>query len=332
MMRSSLTLKRGTAVQIGLFVLALLAATPLLVSDNYYLHVLTMAFIFVILAASLDLLVGVAGLLSLGHTAFFGIGAYVSALATIHLGTGFWIDLPLAGASAALLALLLGLAILNVRGHRFVISTIAISELGRLVAYNWTSVTGGQIGLSLPKTAPISTPFGPLSFASPTVMYYLIGAIALASTLVIYRIALSTVGLGMKGLRENDNLAEAVGVDTRSMATIAFVVSAFFAGVAGALYAHFMSFVSPDLFYFSYMTTMLVMVILGGKGTIIGPAYGALIFTIVPESLRVASEYRLIIFGALLALLAVAFPGGLAQLFQDAASKRGRGAELVDQR
>lgn len=332
MTRLSLASRRGAAVQVGLLMLVLLAAAPLMVNDNYYLHVLTMAFIFVILAASLDLLIGVAGLLSLGHAAFFGLGAYVAALASIHLGTGLWIDLPLAGASAALLALLLGLAILNVRGHRFVISTIAISELGRLVAYNWTSVTGGQIGLSLPKTLSIGTPFGPLSYDSPTVMYYLIAAVALASTAIIYRIASSTVGLGMKGLRENDNLAEAVGVNTRLMATVAFVVSAFFAGVAGALYAHFMSFVSPDLFYFSYMTTMLVMVVLGGKGTIIGPAYGALIFTILPEGLRVASEYRLIIFGALLALLAVAFPGGLAGLFLHAGSKRDEEAELVDQR
>lgn len=324
--------KRGGLTQAILLVLVVVAVVPLFVSDSYYLHVLTMAFIFVVLAVSLDLLVGVAGLLSLGHTAFFGLGAYVSALATIHLGTGFWIDLPLAGASAALVALILGFAILNVRGHRFVISTIAVSELGRLVAYNWTSVTGGQIGLSLPKTESMSTPFGALSFSSPIVMYYLLAAIALASTFAIYRIASSTIGLGMRGLRENDNLAEAVGVDTRSMATIAFVVSAFFAGVAGALYAHFMSFVSPDLFYFSYMTTMLVMVILGGKGTIIGPAFGALIFTILPESLRIASEYQLIIFGALLALLAVAFPGGLAQLFKNITSSRSKEAELVDQR
>jgi branched-chain amino acid transport system permease protein len=163
-------------------------------------------------------------------------------------------------------------------------------------------------------------------------MYYVMAVIALVSTLVIYRIASSTVGLGMRGLRENDNLAEAVGIDTHFMATIAFVVSAFFAGIAGALYAHFMSFVSPDLFYFSYMTTMLVMIILGGRGTIIGPAFGALIFTILPEGLRVASEYRLIIFGALLALLAVAFPGGLAHLFKNILSRGDKEAEFVDQR
>jgi branched-chain amino acid transport system permease protein len=331
-MTKQLNRKRNAMIGAGLAMLVLIFATPILITDHYYLHVLTMAFVFVILAVSLDLLIGVAGLLSLGHTAFFGLGAYVSALSTIHLGTGFWIDFALAGLSAALVALLLGFAILNVRGHRFVISTIALSELCRLVAYNWTSVTGGQIGLSLPKSAAIGTPFGPISFSSPTVMYYLAAIVALVSTFAIYRVASSTVGLSMKGLRENDRLAEAVGVNTRSMATIAFVVSAFFAGVAGALYAHFMAFVSPDLFYFSYMTTMLVMVVLGGKGTIVGPAFGALIFTIVPEGLRVANEYRLIIFGALLALLAVAFPGGLAQLVQNFVSRRDREADVVDRR
>ena len=119
----------------------------------------------------------------------------------------------------------------------------------------------------------------------------------------------------MQALRENERLAEASGIDTRRVATLAFVVSASFAGVAGALYAHYAGFVSPDLFYFSYTTTMLIMVFLGGKGTIFGPMVGAVLFTIIPEALRVAADYRLMIFSAILLLLVVFAPKGLAGLF-----------------
>ena len=214
--------------------IAVIAIVPLLTNDSYYQHVHTMSIIFVTLHVSLDLLIGVAGILSLGHTAFFGVGAYTAALATIYLEAGFWTDLLLSGVVASVLALLLGFAILNVRGHRFVISTIAFSELCRLVAYNWTSVTGGQIGLSIPKALVFSAPWGSVSLTSATATYYVIGGFALVSTLVIQRVAGSRVGLGMKALRENDRLADALGVNTRGTATIAFATSAFFAGIAGA--------------------------------------------------------------------------------------------------
>jgi branched-chain amino acid transport system permease protein len=124
----------------------------------------------------------------------------------------------------------------------------------------------------------------------------------------------SPVGWRMLALRENERLAEASGVDTRRIATTAFVSSAFFAGLGGALYAHYTGFVSPDLFYFTSTTTMLIMVFLGGKGTIIGPVIGAVLFTILPEALRVAANYRLMIFSLILLLLVVFAPEGLMGL------------------
>jgi branched-chain amino acid transport system permease protein len=295
--------------------LAVFLAVPLILDNGYFMHIAVMALIFVILAVSLDIVLGLAGLLSLGHTAFYAVGAYVAALMAIHWGTSFWINIFVAAAVAGVLAYLLGLVVLNVRGHRFVITTIAFAELGRLVAYNWTEVTGGQIGLPGIPQPTLNIPGLPdFIFNTQSSFYYLAGAIALAAILLAKWISRSPLGWSMEALRENERLAEALGINTRVIAITAFVTGACLAGVAGTMYAHFITFVSPDLFYFGVMTTVLLMVVLGGKGTVIGPVVGAIIFTVIPEGLRIASEYRLIVFGTLLIILVMGFPGGLAQL------------------
>ena len=302
--------------RLGLLVIAAsLLILPILTGPDYYLHVAITALIFVILATSLDLLVGVSGLLSLGHTAFFAIGAYTAALMFLRWGLPLWVNLFAGGALAAAIAGALGVVMLGVRGHRFVIITIAFAEIGRLVAYNWTDVTHGQVGLPGIR-APILSLFGwTVDFGQRPNYYYLALLITSLCVALMWRLVHSPLGWAMQALRENERLAEACGVGTRRVATMAFVISAFFAGMAGALYAHYAGFVSPDLFYFSYTTTMLIMVFLGGKGTIFGPVLGAVIFTIVPEALRVAQDYRLMIFSLCLLLLVVFAPNGLAGLW-----------------
>jgi branched-chain amino acid transport system permease protein len=302
---------RFAALSVGIVLLCL----PWLLGSDYYLHVAIISLVFVILATSLDLLVGVSGLLSLGHTAFFAFGAYAAALLYLHYGIPLWITLFASGAFAALIAWLLGLLVLNVRGHRFVITTIVFAEIGRLIAYNWTELTHGQIGLPGIRPPKLAIPgLVTIDFEWRPAYYYLALCVAAVCVLIIWRIAHSPIGWRMLALRENERLAEATGVDTRRIATTAFVASAFFAGVAGSLYAHYTGFVSPDLFYFTYTTTMLIMVFLGGKGTIIGPVVGAVLFTILPEALRVAADYRLMIFSLILLLLVVFAPDGLAGL------------------
>jgi branched-chain amino acid transport system permease protein len=316
--------RRSTRIRWTLLLLAaILLILPRLVGIDYYLHVAIVCLVFVILAVSLDLLVGYCGLLSLGHTAFFAFGAYAAALLYLHFGAPLWITLFASGAFAALIAWLLGLLVLGVRGHRFVITTIIFAEIGRLIAYNWTDVTHGQVGLPGIRP-PVLSIWGVLeiNFASRAAYYYLALAITTVCVAVMWRIAHSPIGWRMVALRENERLAEANGIDTRGIATTAFVVSAFFAGVAGSLYAHYTGFVSPDLFYFTYTTTMLIMVFLGGKGTIVGPIVGAVLFTILPEALRVAADFRLMIFSAILLMLVVFAPEGLAGLFNRLTSRR----------
>jgi branched-chain amino acid transport system permease protein len=161
-----------------------------------------------------------------------------------------------------------------------------------------------------------------IDFASRPAYYYLALFVTVACVAIIWRISNSPVGWRMLALRENERLAEASGVDTQRIATTAFVVSAFFAGLAGSLYAHYNGFISPDLFYFSYTTTMLIMVYLGGKGTIIGPVIGAVLFTILPEALRVTANFRLMIFSLILLLLVVFAPEGLVGLIGKFSKRR----------
>jgi len=304
---------------------------PWLVGTDYYLHIAIMSLVFVILATSLDILVGYSGLLSLGHTAFFAFGAYAAALLYLHFGIPLWGTLFAGGAVAALIAWVLGLLILNVRGHRFVITTVVFAECGRLVAYNWTSLTNGQIGLSGIRPPVLDIPGLPrIDFNSRAAYYYLALAVATICVTIILRIVQSPIGWRMLALRENERLAEANGVNTRQISTIAFVSSAFFAGVAGALYAHYTGFISPDLFYFSYTTTMLIMVFLGGKGTIIGPVIGAVAFTILPEALRVTADFRLMTFSLILLLLVVFAPDGLVGLFDRLRSRHASARKVAD--
>ncbi len=294
---------------------ALLLLLPWLIGSDYYLHIAIISLVFVILAASLDLLVGYSGLLSLGHAAFFGFGAYAAALLFLNFGCPLWITLFASGCFAAAVAWLLGLLVLNVRGHRFVIVTIVLAEIGRLVAYNWTDLTHGQVGLPGIRPPVLAIPGLPrIDFASRPAYYYLALIVAAGCVMLIWRITQSPIGWRMLALRENERLASACGIDTQRIAITSFVVSAFFAGLAGALYAHYTGFVSPDLFYFSYTTTMLIMVFLGGKGTILGPVIGAVLFTILPEALRVTANLRLMAFSLILLVLVVFAPEGLVGL------------------
>jgi branched-chain amino acid transport system permease protein len=304
---------RRAAWAVGALVLL---AAPFVLGQGYELHLLIIAAIFTILASSLSLLVGYAGLLSLGHAAFFGLGAYVSALLFLRAGVPMWGGLVAAAAVCAVAAWLVGGLVLKVRGNRFIITTVAFAEIMHLIAVNAVDLTRGQMGLDGVAAPKLTIPgIGTIDFSNKTAFYFLALAMAVLCVGTVARIVRSPIGWGLAALRENENLGEAVGVSAFRHAMIAFVVGGFFAGIAGALYAHYMQFVSPDLFLFSYTTTMLVMVVIGGKTTISGPIVGALIFTMLPEYLRVASDFRLVLLGAILLIAILVFPNGLVSLW-----------------
>jgi branched-chain amino acid transport system permease protein len=298
-------------VRAGGAVLAALAllTLPFWLTSAYYLHVAIMAGIFTILALSLNLLLGYTGQLSLGHAAFFGIGAYTSALLALKLEWPFWVGLPAAALAAGLAGWAIGRLALKVRGAYFVLVTISFAGVISLVSVNWMELTNGPLGLPAVPAPELAR----ISFRTKSAYYYLILLAAAVAYLVCHRLVHSRLGRAFLALRENEALAESVGVDPVRTLVVAAVVSAAMAGVAGSLYAHYTRFVSPEVFLFSYTVTMVIMVVAGGKGTLLGPVIGALLFTVLPEALReaMAWQWQMLAYGVLLVLLVYFLPRGI---------------------
>jgi branched-chain amino acid transport system permease protein len=298
-------------VRAGGAVLAALAllTLPFWLTSPYYVHVTIMAGIFTILALSLNLLLGYTGQLSLGHAAFFGIGAYTSSLLALKLEWPFWIGLPAAALAAGLAGWAIGRLALKVRGAYFVLVTISFAGVISLVSVNWMELTNGPLGLP---GVPAPELAG-LSFRTKSAYYYLVLLAAAVAYLVCHRLVHSRLGRAFLALRENEALAESVGVDPVRTLVLATVVSAAMAGVAGSLYAHYTRFVSPEVFLFSYTVTMVIMVVAGGKGTLLGPVIGALLFTVLPEALReaMAWQWQMLAYGVLLVVLVYFLPRGI---------------------
>jgi branched-chain amino acid transport system permease protein len=283
---------------------------PLWVANPYHLHVLIMAGIFTILALSLNLLLGYTGQLSLGHAAFFGIGAYTSALLSLPpLEWSFWLALPAAALAAGLAGWAIGRLALKLRGAYFVLVTISFAGVISLVSINWMQLTNGPLGL--PGVPPPT--LGPWTLRTKTTYWYLVLAGAAVAYLICRRLVYSRIGRAFVALRENEPLAESVGIDGTRYLVLAAVVSAAMAGVGGSLYAHYTRFVSPEVFLFSYTVTMVIMVIAGGQGTLAGPMVGALLFTALPEALReaVAWQWQMLAYGFVLILCVFFLPRGI---------------------
>jgi branched-chain amino acid transport system permease protein len=282
---------------------------PLWLQSPYHVHVAIMAGIFGVLAMSLNLLLGYTGQLSLGHAAFFGIGAYASALLTLRLDWSFWPALAVAVAVAALAGFFIGRLALKLRGAYFVLVTISFAGVISLVSVNWIELTNGPLGLPGVPAPEI----GPWSLRTKTAYYYLVLAAVGLSYLVCRRLVRSRIGRALVALRENEPLAESVGVDVTHYLVLAAVISAAMAGLGGSLYAHYTRFVSPEVFLFTYTVTMVIMVVAGGKGTLAGPLVGAVLFTVLPEALRAAAswQWQMLAYGVLLVLLVFFLPRGI---------------------
>jgi branched-chain amino acid transport system permease protein len=301
---------RARAALAGLALLTL----PIWLASPYHLHVVIMAGIFTILALSLNVLLGYTGQLSLGHAAFFGIGAYTSSLLALKLEWSFWLGLPAAALLSGLAGWAIGRLALKLRGAYFVLVTISFAGVISLVSVNWMELTNGPLGLP-----GVPAPELPgLSFRTKPAYYYLVLLAAAGAYLVCHRLVHSRVGRAFLALRENEALAESVGVDPTRTLVVAAVVSAALAGVAGSLYAHYTRFVSPEVFLFSYTVTMVIMVVAGGKGTLAGPVVGAVLFTVLPEALReaMAWQWQMLAYGVLLVLLVFFLPRGIVPALQ----------------
>lgn len=297
-----------------LLALATAATAPAWVWNPYHLHTLIMAGIFAVLALSLNLLLGYTGQLSLGHAAFFGIGAYATGLLTVKLEWSPWIGLLAAVVLPGAAGYVIGRLALKLRGAYFVLLTISFAGCVSLVSVNWMDLTNGPLGLPGVPPLEIALPgIPPLSLRTKPAFYYVVLAAVALSYLVCLALIRSRVGRALVALRENETLAASVGIDGTHYLVLAAVVSAAMAGFGGGLYAHYTRFVSPEVFLFTYTVTMVIMVVAGGKGTLAGPIVGAVLFTVLPEALRAAAswQWQMLLYGVLLVGVLFFMPEGI---------------------
>jgi branched-chain amino acid transport system permease protein len=307
--------------RVGAGAVVVVAGTaPFWVWNPYHLHTLIMAGIFAVLALSLNLLLGYAGQLSLGHAAFFGIGAYASALLTLKLEWSPWLGLLAAILLPALAGFGIGWLALKLRGAYFVLLTISFAGVVSLVSVNWMDLTNGPLGLPGIPPVDLALPgLGAVSLRSKGAYYYLVLAAVILAYAACHRLVHSRAGRALVALRENETLAESVGIDSTHYLVLAAVVSAGMAGAGGGLYAHYTRFVSPEVFLFTYTVTMVIMVVAGGKGTLAGPVVGAVIFTVLPEALRAVTswQWQMLLYGLLLIATLVFLPRGIVPELSD---------------
>jgi branched-chain amino acid transport system permease protein len=307
--------------------IAVLASVPLWLHDFYLLHVMITTGIFIIAAMSLNLLLGFTGQLSLGHVAFFGIGAYTSALVSlgfeIHvlpqvtIGLApqpVWLAMLSGIAFAGLIGYAIGKLSFRVRGAYFVIVSISFAEVVRLIAVNWVELTQGPMALNNIPALTLGVGSFELSFLRKPAFYLFVLAAVVVCYIIIARLVNSRAGRAMIALRENESLAMSVGIDVTHYLVVATMVSAAIAGLAGALYTHYIRIVDPDIFLFIYTVIMVIMVITGGKGTLAGPIVGGALFGFLPEVLRafaIEPETQWIIYGVLMVLVVYFLPQGI---------------------
>lgn len=259
-------------------------------ASRYLIYLANLSGIAIIGALGINLLTGYTGQVSLGHAAFLAIGAYTAAILSSRFGIPFWILLPLSGISAAISGLLIGIPSLRLRGLYLVITTLAFQFIVEHVIYRWESLTYGDNGIAL------ATPeLAGLMLDSDRRFYYLVIVVVVLSVMTIKNITRARVGRAFQAIRDRDITAETMGINLTNYKLLAFTVSSFYAGMAGALYAYYMAYISPDHFSLMVSIHYVAMIIVGGMGSVLGSIFGAIFITLLPEVLgvftRMAGEF-----------------------------------------
>ena len=298
--------------------LVALAAFPLVIADPYLIHLGVLALMHATVATTWNLLCGYAGIFSMGHQAFFGVGAYTSALLAMRLGLSPWAGMPLGGAGAAMLSLLIAVPTLRLRAAPYVaIATLGFAEVCRLVAQNLVGLTRGEMGLNgIPGLPPIRTMDLQINFYSRTSFYYLMLLIFGASFAVAYGIVRSPFGLALKAIRESQDAAEALGVNHARSKILIFGISSGMAGIVGAFYSHYIQVLTPSsVLALPMMVEVVAMTLIGGLGTILGPVIGSIALTFGLEYLRFLGDYRMLLYGLALVPVIIFMPQGVVRRF-----------------
>ncbi len=290
-------------------VLAFALLFPFIFS-TYQTNIMITALMYVMLGLGLNIVVGVAGLLDLGYVAFYAVGAYSYALLNLHYGLGFWTVLPIGGLLAALFGIVLGFPVLRLRGDYLAIVTLGFGEIIRLILENWNEFSRGPSGIS---NIPRPGFFGmEMSLENAILYLYFLMLILVGLTIfIVNRLQNSRIGRAWFALREDEIACQAMGIDKTRTKLTAFALGAMWAGMVGVIFAAKTTFVNPASFTFLESAIILCIVVLGGMGSIVGVILGALILILLPEYMRAFSDYRMLVFGAVLVGMMVFRPQGI---------------------
>jgi len=289
----------------------MLIAVPFVAPNLYIVSLVNLFLIYLILIASLNLVMGYCGQISLGHAGFFGLGAYASGILNAKLGLSAWLGLPAAALAGALGAFLIGLPALRLKGHYLAMATVGFNAILLVLFNELIPLTGGPNGL----LGIGSFEIGGLSLNTDDRVFWVLWAVSLFCILAIANLVDSRMGRSLRALGDAERGAASLGIDTYRQKLVTFTIAGALAGIAGSLYAHVNLYVSPETFSVWNSILLLVMVALGGTGRLWGAVIGAFIIIVVPQSLLDYADYEFLIFGVAMLVVLIAFPGGIAGLF-----------------
>lgn len=292
--------------------LVLLLVLPHFVASPYVMRLINLAGVYIIAVIGFNVLYGLCGLISFGQAGFFAIGAYAVGVSTVTYGLPAYVGFILAILLSTVFGLLVGFPTLRLKGHYLIVATIAFGEIVRQIALNWQPVTNGYDGLM---GIPPFSFFG-IPIAGDKAVYYVILAFVFVCLAAAESIKRSTYGRAMLAVKDGETAAEVMGINTTKVKILAFIVSALFGGLAGGLYAHLFGFISPDAFSAKLSTNIVAMLLIGGSGSNLGAAIGAVLVTFLPEWLRIGDRYYMLIYGLIFVLIVVFLPGGIIGWYQ----------------
>ena len=313
---------------LGLLFLGLIILLfPLAINNPYYLNVVNIIGLNTLIVVGLNLLIGYAGQISLGHAAFYGLGAYLSGILTVSYHFSPWTAMGLALLVTGLLALLIGIPTLKLHGHYLVMATLGFNIIVNIVMIQWDQVTGGPSGFPGIPNLKIGT----LVFDSDQKMYYLIWFFTFVGIALALNLVQSRVGRALRALHGSEVAAASLGVKTEAYKVKVFVLSALYASLAGSLYAHYLTFISPKTFDIFFSIELVTMVIVGGMGSIWGTLFGTFFITPLPVMLHFFDEYKDIFYGFILVFILIFLPEGVVVALRNRYRTRNRrvsGADL----
>lgn len=294
-------------LKINILAILTLIILPFVIDSNYIIGILCRILMYSVLAGSLNIINGYSGQFNIGHAGFFCIGAYTEGVLATKFALNFWLLLLLAGVLTSFVGFLISLPTLKLRGIYLAIVTLGFSEIIRIIALNWTQVTGGPMGI---KGIPSPVLFG-IKISGSSKYYFIFLVLAILFLIVTGRVLESRIGRAWIAIREDEIAAKSLGVESSFYKSINFMYGAFWAGVIGAAYGPYYKFIASDMFTLDEGFNILSMVIIGGQGTLVGPLVGSLIVNLITEIFRFAAQYRMVVYAILIISMMWWRPQGL---------------------